>query len=161
MASICTLIRIFLREAYVCLLHPNWHHAGFCRSERRLGRPGPPRSPIIGPRRSLRCAAADSSTCTHTSTSARFHLLRQMQADGGKTQIPQTHKQKNPHLYVESSTPPRSSPVTGCGSGSHTSIKRIFTFIPLQKTLGVIKMGKKKKFLLFFFAVLLQEFLCL
>lgn len=92
MASICTLIRIFLREAYVCLLHPNWHHAGFCSSERRLGPPSPPRLPIIGPHRSLHCAgrrsAEDSSTCTHTSTSARFHLQRQTQADGGKTQIP-------------------------------------------------------------------------
>lgn len=132
MASICTLIRIFLREAYVCLLHPNWHHAGFCRSERRLGPPSPPRLPIIGPHRSLHCAgrrsAEDSSTCTHTSTSARFHLQRQTQADGGKTQIPhrppcppvhasssrqsltQTRKQKNPHLHAETSNRPSQVP---------------------------------------------------
>lgn len=92
MASICTLIRIFLREAYVCLLQPNWHHAAFCLSERRLGPPSPLRSPIIGPPWSLHCvrrrAIKDLSTCTHTSTSARFHLQRQTQADGGKAHTP-------------------------------------------------------------------------
>lgn len=137
--------------------------------------------PIIRPRWSLYCAgrrsAEDPSTCTHTSTSARFHLQRQTQADGGKTPNPlqppclrlipsavfdavaTTQESTFARRNVQHS--PHRSPVTGCGSESHTFIKRIFTFIPFQKTLGGGGVDwKRKNFSPIFFVVILQEFLC-
>lgn len=60
--------------------------------ERWLGLLSSPCSPIIGTWQSLHCVERhsdkDSSTCTHTSTSAAFHLRHRTQAGEAKTPIP-------------------------------------------------------------------------
>lgn len=165
---------------------------GLCRSKRRLGPPRPTalahnRAAPVPPLRAETLRSKIGAPATHTSTSARFHLQRQTQADGGKTQIP--HRTPPPPPPQPPPPPPRPrapltlsavfdadaqteestfarrnvqpslcrSPVTGCGSESHTSIKKkkkkdshFYSFA--ENSGGVVRLGKedkKKKFILF------------